>query len=156
MNVQIADRLVYSTLTARSLPGYDVDMIRGDLPIPKGGQYSAPAGTAADTLEAGAFAAMFGLEARTAQQTTALILADQAGTRPTLGGADISELTLCKRKPERVHWDRVHHSLAQRLHNCGADHVLDERRGLRQRDEGSDRCELGSMVQPRCSLDLLQ
>lgn len=93
MNVQIADRLVYSTLTRARCPG-TVDMIRGDLPIPKGGQYSAPAGSPADTLEAGAFAAMFGLEARTAQQTTALILANQAGTRPTLGGADITELTL--------------------------------------------------------------
>ena len=93
MNIQIADRLVYSTLTRARCPG-TVDMIRGDLPIPKGGQYSAPAGNAADTLEAGAFAAMFGLEARTAQQTTALILADQAGTRPTLAGADIAELIM--------------------------------------------------------------
>jgi hypothetical protein len=91
-DVQIADRLIYSTLSRKRCAG-TVDMIRGDLPIPKGGQYSAPAGNPADTLESGAFAAMFGLDARSAQQTTALILESQAGTRPTLAGADIAELT---------------------------------------------------------------
>lgn len=92
MDVQIADRLIYSTLSRKRCAG-TVDMIRGDLPIPKGGQYSAPAGNPADTLESGAFAAMFGLDARSAQQTTALILQSQAGTRATLAGADITELT---------------------------------------------------------------
>ena len=99
MNVAMADRLVYSTLKRARCAG-TVDMIRGDLPIPVGGITSTPPGRPADTLEAGAFATMFGLNAAQAQQTTALIAQDQGSGYSAINaplGSLVSELAEQKR-----------------------------------------------------------
>jgi len=90
MPVICRSRLMYSTMKRF---GYaQSDFIRGDLPIPSGCQtVSKTAARAGDSLNAGAFQAMFGLNNESAQSTAALIAYDTGGAVSTLGGTDLSE-----------------------------------------------------------------
>lgn len=87
-NIQAAfntTRLMYTTLKR---PQCGVDRIRGDLAIAPCPIVSRMAAKPADTLESGAFAALFGSYAEEPQKTAALISADTMGMRTALGGAN--------------------------------------------------------------------
>ena len=79
--------LMYSTLRRARCPG-TTDMIRGDLPVVPGPTCGQSAARPGDSLEPGAFAAMFGSYSVTPQATTALISADSGSVRTALGGVD--------------------------------------------------------------------
>ena len=89
MSVICRSRMMYST---QKRFGYgQSDMIRGDIPVFGCQPVSKTAARAADTLNAGAFGAMFGLNNETAQSTAAIITQDSGGSRATLGGIDLAE-----------------------------------------------------------------
>ena len=89
----MTDRLMYSTLKRARCPGV-ADMIRGDIPVVKGGQIMTTAARPADTLETGAFNAMHGAFATTPQATSALVAADAGSVRTALGGGDLTHAVL--------------------------------------------------------------
>ena len=89
----MTERLMYSTLNRARCSG-TTDMIRGDLAIVPQGQYMQCAGTPADTLQTGAFNAMFGAFASTPQATAALVSADSGSVRTALGGGNLSDAVL--------------------------------------------------------------
>ena len=91
LDVYANQRLMYSTLSRARCPG-TVDMIRGDLPITPCAQLMMPAARPADTLATGAFAAMFGTDARGAGETAALVAADQGFVQSAYGGMDLGYL----------------------------------------------------------------
>ena len=82
-------RLMYSTL--RRYGSHVGDMIRGDIPVTGCQTQSRTAATASDSLNAGAFAVMNGVDAETPQIVAAQISASTGGTISTLGGMDLSE-----------------------------------------------------------------
>jgi hypothetical protein len=83
-------RLMYST--QRRYGSGVGDPIRGDIAPSSGCQtVSKTAARAADTLNAGAFAVMMGINNDTAQLTAAAISADTGAAVSTLGGMDLSE-----------------------------------------------------------------
>lgn len=81
-------RLMYTTLKRKTCG--QADRIRGDLAIAPCPIVSRMAAKPHDTLESGAFAAMFGTYAETPQKTAAMISADTLGMRTTLGGENLS------------------------------------------------------------------
>ena len=86
------DRMMYST-ARRSRCAGQVDFIRGDLAIAPCPIASMPAARAYDTLEAGAFGCLFGLDGSSAKSTIALIADSKAGSGFTaLAGADMADL----------------------------------------------------------------
>ena len=86
------DRLMYSTAKRARCAG-TVDFIRGDLAIAPCPIASMPAARAYDTLEAGAFGALFGLDGSSAKSTIALISDSKAkGGFTALAGADMADL----------------------------------------------------------------
>ena len=96
----MTERLMYSTLKRARCPGV-ADMIRGDLAIVPQGQVMQSAARPADTLETGAFGALFGAFGTGAQATSALVSADAGAVRTALGGANLSEAVLTE-DPEPV------------------------------------------------------
>ncbi len=89
----MTDRLMYSTLKRARCSGV-ADMIRGDLPVVKGGIVMTTAARPGDTLETGAFNAMHGAFATTPQATSALVAADAGSVRTALGGGDLTHAVL--------------------------------------------------------------
>ena len=86
------DRLMYSTAKRARCAG-TVDFIRGDLAIAPCPIASMPAARPYDTLEAGAFGALFGLDGSSAKSTIALISDSKAkGGFSALAGADMADL----------------------------------------------------------------
>ena len=86
------DRLMYST-SKRARCNGAVDYIRGDLAIAPCPIAMMPAAKPYDTLEAGAFGALFGTSGQSVQDTIALISDSKArGGFSTLAGADMAEL----------------------------------------------------------------
>ena len=86
------DRLMYSTAKRARCRG-QVDFIRGDLAIAPCPIAMMPAAKPYDTLEAGAFGALFGTSGQSVQDTIALISDSKArGGFSTLAGADMAEL----------------------------------------------------------------
>ena len=96
----MTDRLMYSTLKRARCPG-TVDMIRGDLAIQNTGQIMTPAGTPADVLETGAFAALYGPFGTSTQQTADLVAASTSGFRTAMAGADLADAVM-DNSPEPV------------------------------------------------------
>jgi len=86
------DRLMYST-SKRARCNGAVDYIRGDLAIAPCPIAMMPAAKPYDTLEAGAFGALFGTSGQSVQDTIALISDSKArGGFSTLAGAVMAEL----------------------------------------------------------------
>ena len=83
---------MYSTAKRARCAG-TVDFIRGDLAIAPCPIASMPAARPYDTLEAGAFGALFGLDGSSAKSTIALISDSKAkGGFSALAGADMADL----------------------------------------------------------------
>ena len=88
-SVIIPSRLYYTTLKRKTCG--QGDKIRGDLNIKPCPQISVMAAKPCDSLEAGAFAAMFGTHADTAQSTAKLISNDTGGAYTTIGGGNLDQ-----------------------------------------------------------------
>lgn len=82
-------RLMYST--QQRYGSHVGDRIRGDIAVSGCQTVSKTAARAADSLHAGAFAVMNGINAKTPQHTAAAIAADTGAAISTLGGVDLSE-----------------------------------------------------------------
>jgi len=82
-------RLMYSTL--RRYGSHVGDPIRGDIPVMGCQTQSRTAATASDSLNAGAFGVMNGIDAETPQLVALQITEGTGGAVTTLGGMDLSE-----------------------------------------------------------------